>query len=79
MFRGPYIDSKHPYSPHFPSSNKVSDWQDNPVQFSPSIPPNSQHKQANDVENLSIITTTPTCDVSTLRNNWNYYRILCKY
>jgi len=79
MFRGPYIDSKHPYSPHFPSSNKVPAWQENPMQFSPSIPSNSQHKQANDVENLAIITTTPTtCDVSTLLNIWNY-RILCEY
>lgn len=65
------MDSKHPYSPHFPSSNKA-DWQENPVQLSPSIAPISQHKQANDVENLAIITTTPACDVSTSFNNWSY-------
>lgn len=58
------MDSKHPYSPHFPPSNKAV-WPENPAQFSPSIAPNSQHKQANDVDNLAIITTTPVCDVST--------------
>lgn len=62
------MDSKHPYSLHFPSSNKAA-WQDNPVQFSPSVAPNSQHKQVNDVENLAIITTTPVCDVSTSLGN----------
>ncbi|XP_071634211.1 uncharacterized protein [Temnothorax longispinosus] len=66
--RGPYIDSKHPYSPHFPSSNKAV-WQENPVQFSPSVAPNSQHKQANDVGNLAIITTTPACDTSEEHKN----------
>lgn len=63
--RGPYMDSKHSYSPHFPSSNKVPVWHENPVQFAPSVAPNSEHKQqANDVENLAIITTTAACDTS---------------
>lgn len=57
------MDSKRPYSPHFPSSNKAV-WQENPVQLSPSIAPNSQHKQVDNVQDLAIITTTPACDVS---------------
>jgi len=61
------MDSKHPYpySPHFPSSNKVA-WQENQaVPLSPSVAPNFQDKQANNVENVAIlITTTPACDVS---------------
>lgn len=72
------MESKHPYSPHFPSSNKVPVWQENPVQFSPSVAPNSQPKQVIDAENLSI-TTTPACDVSTSLGNWNYDRILKSY
>lgn len=59
------MDSKHP---HFPSSNKVPAWQENPAQFSPSVAPNSEHKQA-DVENVAIITTTPACDVSISHGN----------
>ena len=58
------MDSKHSYFPHFPSANKAV-WQENPVQFSPSVTPNSQQKQPNDIENVAIITTTPACDVST--------------
>ncbi|XP_012523059.2 uncharacterized protein LOC105828999 [Monomorium pharaonis] len=65
--RGPYIDAKHPYSPHFPSSNKAV-WQENPIQFSPSVAPNSQYKQVNEVENVAI-TTTPACDTSEEQKN----------
>jgi len=68
MFRGVYIDSKHPYTSHFPSPNKVA-WQNNPVQLLPSIAPNSQHKQTGDVEDSAKITTTPVCDVSTFLSN----------
>ncbi|KYM97316.1 hypothetical protein ALC62_12049 [Cyphomyrmex costatus] len=66
--RGLYMDSKHPYSPHFSSSNKVPVWQENSVQVSPSVVPNAQLKPANDVNNL-VITTTPTCDTSEEHKN----------
>ncbi|KAL6433731.1 hypothetical protein ACFW04_005771 [Cataglyphis niger] len=61
--RGLYIDSKHPYTSHFPSPNKIA-WQNNPVQLLPSIAPNSQYKQTGDVEDSVKITTTPICDTS---------------
>lgn len=66
--RGPYMDSKHSYFPHFPSANKPV-WQENPVQFSQSVTPNSQQKQPNDIENVAVITTTPACDTSEEHKN----------
>lgn len=68
MFRGLYMNSKHPYASHFPSPDKVA-WQNNPVQLLSSVAPNSQHKQADDVEDSAKITTTPVCDVSTVLSN----------
>lgn len=74
------MDSKHPYTSHFPSPNKVT-WQNNPVQLLPSIAPNSQHKQAGDVEDSVKITTTPICDVSIFFSliYCIYYKILKIY
>ncbi|KAL6264040.1 hypothetical protein P5V15_004121 [Pogonomyrmex californicus] len=67
--RGLYVDSKHPYPVHFPLLNKPS-WQENPVQFAPSVAPSSQHKQATDnAESLAKITTTPACDTSEEHKN----------
>ncbi|KMQ96368.1 low-density lipoprotein receptor-related protein 11 [Lasius niger] len=66
--RGLYMDSKHPYASHFPSPNKVA-WQNNPVQLLSSVAPNSQHKQADDVEDSAKITTTPVCDTSEEHRN----------
>ncbi|XP_011638229.1 uncharacterized protein LOC105427930 [Pogonomyrmex barbatus] len=67
--RGLYVDSKHPYPAHFPLLNKPS-WQENPVQFAPSVAPSFQHKQATDnAESLAKITTTPACDTSEEHKN----------
>ncbi|XP_029671776.1 uncharacterized protein LOC115240640 isoform X2 [Formica exsecta] len=63
-----YVDSKRPYTSHFPSSNKIA-WQNNPVQLLPSIAPNSQHNQAGNVEDSAKITTTPVCDTSEEHRN----------
>lgn len=81
MFRELYVDSKRPYTSHFPSSNKIA-WQNNPVQLLPSIAPNSQHNQAGNVEDSAKITTTPVCDVSIFFSNLIYciyYKILKLY
>lgn len=68
-FRGLYIDSKHSYTSHFPSSDKGI-WQsnlDSLMQFSPSVAPNS-HQQVNNVEN-AVKTTTPACNTSEEHRN----------
>lgn len=59
------MDSKHPYTSHFPSSNKGS-WQDNQAQ----LPSNTQYKQINPIIENPIKSTTPPCDVRIFTFNY---------
>lgn len=63
LFSGAYVDVKHPYTSHFPSSNRGI-WQNNQVYPSPSPISNMQQKQAIEIEKNVVITTTPPCNVS---------------
>ncbi|EZA56686.1 hypothetical protein DMN91_000156 [Ooceraea biroi] len=67
--RALYVDSKRPYTSHFPSPNKAAWQQENPMQPPPSVEPNSQQKDIGNVENPEKITTTPACDTSEEHKN----------
>ncbi|XP_017753619.1 PREDICTED: uncharacterized protein LOC108546091 isoform X2 [Eufriesea mexicana] len=60
---GTYLDVKHPYTSHFPSSNRGI-WQSNQVYPSPSPISNMQQKQIIEIEKNVVITTTPPCNTS---------------
>ncbi|KOC59918.1 Low-density lipoprotein receptor-related protein 11 [Habropoda laboriosa] len=59
----PYEHVRHPYTSHFPSSNR-GPWQSNQIHPSPSPIPNAQQKQMIEIEKIVISTITPPCDTS---------------